>query len=222
MDYKMKVDHAGQRKKTRGMKMIDAAAKRSASRWASLTVKRIKRGLSGEYLKTRSGKLKRVVGMRIESTGKVQKITLGTNVGATKDDVVYARIHEEGGWIFPKTKRALTIPLPGIKGRVSDFGTFGKGGNLFVIKSKRHGLGVIAMKTASGKRWRPLFVLRTSVKMPARHWFSRPIAEQHPLLKMMMSEDYLYAEAMAMAERSANKKADAAAEAQKAAYMGGE
>ena len=186
-------DPRGAKKKTAGMRKFDLASRRVASRWAANTVKAIKEGLTGRILHVRSGKLRRIIGMKVTSDGPHHEIAIGTNVGAVKADVVYARIHEEGGWIYPRNARALTIPLAGTKGLARNFP------NMFIIKPVT-GHALLCQRTGkSGRSWRARFMLVGSVKMPARHWFTIPLTEQQPELRMMMSDEYLYAEAMAMA-----------------------
>jgi len=90
-------------------------------------------------------------------------------IGGGKTNPVYARIHEKGGIIRPRTSQWLTIPLPAIGGgtaggrpgrRVRDFP---RG---FFFRSRRGNL--IFGERIGRDQLRPLFVLKRFVVITAR------------------------------------------------------
>ena len=116
-------------------------------------VRKISRRLSGEVLTARSAKLKG--SLTYAPTEKKLTVTAGGTPG-----VRYARIHQKGGTITPKRRKALTIPFPGgpadrpVPLRARDFK------DTFVAK------GIIFQKQKHGIV--PLFILRKRVRIPAR------------------------------------------------------
>lgn len=81
-----------------------------------------------------------------------------------------ANIHQFGGTIRPVKAKALAIPLPGIKGRPREFeDTFVRSAKLDEDGGKGKRLGIIFQRIGPGKgQVRPLFVLMSSVDIPAR------------------------------------------------------
>jgi phage gpG-like protein len=97
---------------------------------------------------------------------------IGTNV-------IYARIHEFGGIITPKTAGALTIPFPGIKGKAKDYQ------NTWLYR--RSGKNPVIMQRLSSPKgrktsYRPLFTLVKSVRIPARPYIRPSFEETENLL----------------------------------------
>ena len=107
-------------------------------------------------------------------------VTIGAGVAGRKAPK-YARSHEKGGTIRPKTAKALTIPLPGIKGVAANYP------DAFIIKSKKG--NTLLVESRGTKGLRPLFVLKKSVKMPARHWLSQSKNEMKPDLQKLMKPE---------------------------------
>lgn len=125
---------------------------------ALLLVERaIKENLTGRVLKVQTGRLRSSIHHSVKVTARSARGVIGTNV-------VYARIHEYGGVITPKRVRYLTIPFPGVKGFAREYQ------NTFVAKS-------IIFQRVSGKKIRPLFLLRSSVVIPERPYV-RPAVEE--------------------------------------------
>jgi len=137
--------------------------KSACTDWAYDTIAEIQAGLRGKILKRRTGELARRTQERIQETREGVKISFGSNL-------VYAAIHEFGGTIVPKKAKFLTIPFPGVYGKAKDFS------NTFVAK------GVIHQKIGN-KDWNPLFSLKKSVTIPARHYLSEPIKKMRPELE---------------------------------------
>lgn len=195
-NVKLEVDLTGQQEKSRIMRNVPRAFFKNAESWAGSTVRYIKQSYKGGRVFKRPPKeLDQRLGMKVTKTGSSSaEILVGTGNFIGRDEVVYARIQEEGGWIFPKKAKALTIPFPGVKGVAANYRP-----NSFIIK-KQNGanVGMIAMLTGKRGKLKPLFLLRRSVKLPPRFWFSRPIAEQTPELQQMMSSEGVWARAAQM------------------------
>lgn len=82
-------------------------------------------------------------------------VTVGTNL-------VYARIHDQGGVIKPVKAKYLTIPLGNMK-RAK------KGAGLFFIKSKKGNKLLVRKK---GKGIEPMFLLKDQVTIPKRPYLT--------------------------------------------------
>ena len=107
------------------------------------------------------------------ASGNRYKVEIGSS------GVIYARILEKGGTITPKKAKWLTIPLPGVKGRASNYP------DSFVIKSKSGNLLIVQKKGKSGIV--PLFVLKKKVKIPDFRWLTGSLEEKRSTLDRMMN-----------------------------------
>ena len=91
-------------------KEIGPAILRECGKLAQVGLGAARRRLTGEVLHYRSGALRR------STDGNATLVPGGWQIqlqaGGGRDDVAYARIHEEGGVIRPKRGRFLAIPLP--------------------------------------------------------------------------------------------------------------
>jgi hypothetical protein len=197
----------GARKKTATTKLVPRAFLYNATKWSSQTVRYIKQRIrgGGGFFKRAPKEISQRLGYKVNriSTSSAALITIGTGTHVGREEVVYAKIQETGGWIFPKKARALTIPFPGVKGSASMYR-----GQSFILKSHKKGDGIIAMKSGkSGRGIKPLFLLRKNVKLPPTFWFSKSIGERLPFLQETLSEEAVWATASLMAYR----KAEAAA-----------
>jgi hypothetical protein len=175
-------------RKNQAVRNLPKAARKQASQWAAGLVKAAKTSAagmkkSGQGRKT--GQLARSVGMAVRSDGLSQEITVGTGISGDKS-VIYARIQDQGGTIRAK-KKYLTIPMPGILGRASNYP------DSFIIRSKAGNPLIVERKGKSGMR--VLFVLKREVTLPATNWFSRPLEQLLPDLNAMMGEDAVFATA---------------------------
>lgn len=191
---KVQVDMQGQMKKSAAIRKIPRAFRYNATSWASKTVRYIKQELrGGAYFKRAPKEIDQRLGMKVQVQGAERaEILIGTGHYIGRQEVVYADIQERGGWIFPRKAKALTIPFPGVKGVARNYP------NSFIMRTKA-GNSIIAMKTGKRGRIRPLFLLAKSVRLPARHWFTRPIAERMPDLDRAMSPEGVWATAAQMA-----------------------
>ena len=86
---------------------IEGAAKTSAVYLEG----RIKRRLSGEVLRYRSGALRRSV--RVEVGPHPDGIAITASAGGGPERVAYAAIHETGGVVTPRTAKYLAVPFLG-------------------------------------------------------------------------------------------------------------
>lgn len=191
-EARLTLDVSGALRKNNTIRAFPGAVKYVLTKWGGETLKHIKRGLAGPRLNTRSGHLKRNVGMNV---GEGQ-LDLGTKVGNT-GEVVYARILERGGAIRAKKAKYLTIPFPGVKGLARNFP------DSFVIKSKSGAL-LIVQKDGKG-RLKPLFLLKKEVKIPAFNWLSGSVADRRAELDRAVDEKNILNTAARMAERSSGK-----------------
>lgn len=189
----IKVDDAGARRKTEVLKKVPVAFHETAVEWAGQTVRYIKKSYKGGRVFKRPPKeIDQRLGHKVKKTGAQKTdIILGTGRHIGRAEVVYAAIQEHGGWITPKKSQALTIPFPGVKGVAANYRP-----KSFILK--KHGSDKAIIATKVGKDIKPLFLLRRSVRLPARHWFSRPIAERQPELRRQMSPEGLWARAAQM------------------------
>lgn len=147
---------------------------------AALFVERaLKLNISGPILKVRSGRLRSSIGSMITFEDNSLKAVIGS--GARQGErVSYANIHETGGTITPKAGSFLTIPLKAamtsagvqrftardvINNRTKYITSFIRKGIIF---------GVLPGKS---NRITPLFILKTSVNIPARYYMSRTTEE---------------------------------------------
>jgi len=151
--------------------------------WGSKTVRQLKMRGGGGVLKTRSAHLRNNIGMRSSTLGHLYRLTVGTGSGVLLKKVKYASILDRGGEIKPKRKQYLTIPLGKTKGWARNYK------NTFIQKSKKGNL-LIFQKSGKGKRSRikPLFLLKKSVRIPAKRWFTNVIKKARPTLNRMMSK----------------------------------
>jgi len=184
------VDMEGRRLKSSTLRAVPRAFQRNATNWASQTLLYIKKEL-GTYFKRPPKEIDQRLGMKVVKTGpESAQILLGTGGVIGKSEVVYADIQERGGWIFPRKGKFLAIPLPGSKGSPRNYG------NLVFVRPKTGNLLAVEV---TGKTFKPRFLLVRSVKLQARHWFTRPIVERMPELRAMMSPGGVWATAQQMA-----------------------
>jgi hypothetical protein len=187
---KIQVDMEGQRTKSATLRAVPRAFQRNATNWASQTVLYIKHELRS-YFSRPPKEIDQRLAMKVVQTGpESAQILLGTGGVVSKAEVVYADIQERGGWIFPKKGKFLAIPLPGSKGSPRNYS------NLVFIRPKTGNLLAVEI---TGKTFKPRFLLVRNVKLPARHWFTRPIAERMPELQRTMSPDAVWATAQQLA-----------------------
>jgi len=196
MEIKIKTDFVGQMQKSAILKSIPRAFKTNATNWAADTKRYIMNSYKGGKVFKRPPKeIDQNLDAKVFVTGPEQAtIVIGTGGYVGKTPVVYADIQERGGTIRPKGHPFLTIPLPGVKGVIANYP------DGFFINSKK---GNLLYATTTGKRGKlkPLFLLRRQVTLPARRWFSTPIAERRPELDRTMLPASVWATAQAMSNQ---------------------
>jgi hypothetical protein len=174
---------------------VAGAAKRGVEQLASEIATH---ELTGQTLGVVTGMLRRSVkGWMISSGG-----TIVVAVGVTKGPATaYARIHEEGGVIRGKGKR-LAVPLPAARTRTGKPRFPGgpreaarKYPDLFLLKRPGRPpllcrpLRVAGRKGGKVKGLEPLFVLLSSVRIPARHWLSEGVLKHHDVVRLGIERD---------------------------------
>ncbi len=164
-------------RKRRKIQRLDKAFRLQLTRWGGKTITHIKKNLRGPILNVKTAHLWRSIGMTTKTEGSVNSVTIGSGV-AGKKAPPYAGINEKGGTIRPKKAKALKVPLPGIKGVAANYP------DAFIIKSKKG--NTLLVESRGKKGLRPLFVLKKSVKIPARHWLSQSKNEMKPDLQKLM------------------------------------
>jgi len=171
MKFTIETTPEGQRK-LNALKAMNRPLVRRMTGYGAAVVKAAIRNVSGTILGQyrsgrKSGELRRNISQKTEDKGSFVQTTVGTGIPPAKE-VVYARIHEGGGTIRAK-KKYLTIPFPGIKLRARDYP------DTAVITSKAG--NKIMIQNIKGVGFKPLFILKPEVNMPARHWLSRTMEE---------------------------------------------
>lgn len=187
----VKADFTGAYRKIKGQKKIPLATGVQLTKFSGQAIKSLKRAVSGGILKTRSGHLIRNIGHKLSAGSDRYELSLGTGVGATSS-VKYARIHDQpkGSKTTVKAKNVkyLTIPFPGVKGRARNFS------DTFVIKSASGNLIIAQRKGKHGLK--PLFLLKASVDIPGRYWFTGTLKGMRPLLNQFLSAEEILKVAM--------------------------
>lgn len=198
----IKADFSAETAKTEVIRRLPRAFFMNAEDWAGRTLLAIKESYKGGRTFKRPPKeIDQNLGMKVVKTGPSEGvIVIGTGEQIGKSAVVYARIQEEGGVVKAKRGVFLTIPFPGVKGVAANYpkaflATTAGGQWLLAQQSGQKGRGV-----------KPLFLLRKSVTLPARRWFSGPINAQKPLLARMMSTDGIWQTARKLAREYAEQR----------------
>jgi len=175
IDVKVEVDE----QRMKALASVPERWRNILSRWLGETAGDIKQEIRS-VLHVRTGHMWRNVGWTIRGDSEMIG-EVGTGVGFAKN-VVYARIHEHGGDITPKKTRALTIPLPGVKGVAKNYG------KLFILK--KEGRAFLAKKEGGfikrlfGKgSVKALFLLATRVTIPARPYAKPVMDKRGPILE---------------------------------------
>lgn len=147
--------------------------------------------VSGKILHRRTGQLSKIQ-YKIDRK-KIVSI-IGNRV-ISGNPVPYTAIHEYGGVIKPKHGKYLAIPMgkaltPSGVARFKPRQIESAGyDDSAVFRSKRGTLIMWGIKHLKSKdRVDPLFVLKKSVKIPARHWVSKTAKEATPGVMKILNE----------------------------------
>lgn len=142
---------------------------------AMIVERKLKENISGRLLHARSGHLRASMGSRVDETESGVIATIGS--GARQGErIKYADIHEKGGTITPRISQYLTIPLDAAKtpAGVTRFTArdVRDGATKYDSSFVRKGIifGVLKRGGSSKRSIVPLFVLKTSVNIPASHY----------------------------------------------------
>ncbi len=92
-------------------------------------------------------------------------------------DLVYARIHEYGGTIVPKRRKALAIPLGNVTGEPKDYQ------DLFMVH--RPGQPPLLVRQMYKTKWaiQPMFVLLPQVTLPPRPYLRPALSMTMPAIR---------------------------------------
>jgi len=208
-------DFSGAHDKTQTLKMTPRALRFQATRWASGTVRDLKRSAAnmrkGHAMgHGKTGDLAGATSMRIASKGGKFMVSVGT--GMNTKDIKYAKIQDEGGTVTainkmfkimnlagrPRVGPFLTIPLRGVKGSAANypgiFGFMAKSGELYLGRPKAFASGKRKGERKTGEQagLEALFLLKSSVKIPASLWFTSVINAREVELQEMMAPDVVY------------------------------
>lgn len=91
---------------TTASEFMTSAIQAGVGQLATKLVRMTKKKLTGDVLNVRRGRLRRSIHAETEFTPEQAIAAVGTNV-------IYAKIHEYGGIIRPKTKKALKFQIGG-------------------------------------------------------------------------------------------------------------
>ena len=202
MEIKIKTDFSSQMAKSAILKSIPRAFKTNATTWAADTKRYILNSYKGGKVFRRPPvEIDQNLDAKVFVTGPEQAtIVLGTGGYVGRNDVIYARIQEEGGITHPlvtakmrKWAWAMYFKEQGVQRRMlkRDFPSMP---SAMRKETARAGaskyLGIALTKKA-----------RLDVKLKATYWFTRPIAERRPELDRTMLPASVWATAQAMSNQ---------------------
>jgi hypothetical protein len=169
---------------------------------AEESLRRIKRGLSEQAAKSVLLAATYLVGeirtelYRTSKDGRTGRLPrsfnarfLGRHGNAVSaeaaSDLVYAQIQDEGGMVFPRRSKYLSVPLQRI--------AVGKGPRDFpqlrlLPRRGRNSLLVQVMGRGKRRRIKPFFVLVPSVRIPARHYLAEAVRIAEPRIGEILDE----------------------------------
>jgi phage gpG-like protein len=158
-------------------RILRVGLKKEITRAALLGERAAKLLLTGQSLNVRSGRLRGSVRSEVTDDGS-DGWSLALRAGGGAKDVKYANIHEKGGIIRPVKGKYLAIPLP-IARTASGVSRYPSPRNVPVPLAFAQSLkGQPLLVESKGKNaGRPWYVLRTSVRMPARPYLAPALAQ---------------------------------------------
>ena len=160
---KIKADFSEAYEATKKLGQIFPEIEKFGRRWIAEADRELKKS-ARDMRKTfwrKTGLLARSVAGRVWKRLKSLNFVIGSGVFAQQ--APYAVIQDRGGTIRAKNKM-LTIPFEGVRGWAREYDTF-------CIKSKKTGSTILMDKSTK----RPLFTLKSEVKIPASLWFTNVI-----------------------------------------------
>lgn len=160
----------------------------------------MREGMPGLLMKSAqhaSGTLRDVVYLRFPEgrTGGLARSWRETFLGrdgdvvgaAAHSELIYARILDQGGTIFPKTVNQLAIPFPGVKLPVGKWPRHFAKGELFKIRS-RAGNDILMKRIGKKGKLQPMFVLKDSVTIKASNYIDYAANIAQPGIEEIMGE----------------------------------
>jgi hypothetical protein len=199
-EVKVKLDLTGQMAKSAILRKVPAAFKRNATDWGSQTIRYIMKSYKGgNVFKRPPNEIDRNLAYTYTPAGDGAILTLGTGGFVGKNPVIYAKIQEEGGTTHPRVtdrmrKWAWAMHYKGFRSEIKGLGL--RGATKRGAWETWRGIGDIYKGIALTKQ------SQLTVKLKARHWFSRPIGERRPELDRIMAAESVWATASKMAEKS--------------------
>jgi phage gpG-like protein len=157
------------------VKKRNGAIEKGLKKSCSSVLERLVANVSGVILKRRTGNLAKSMGWRIDKVNEIPEGIIGSGASLNINRMVYANIHETGGVITPKRAKMLAIPIGRALTRagVARFKpreiTSAGYDNSFI---RRTNSGNLILFGTKGSKLIPLFVLKDSVKIPARRYMS--------------------------------------------------
>lgn len=154
----------------------------------NLVERKLKFNLTGFILKVRTGNLRNSIGSRIVANNDGVMGLIGSGVRTGKR-MIYANILETGGVIVPKKKKWLTIPTSFAR-TPTGVGRF-TAPDVFEGRTRYRGAVILdnmifGINDTKRSQITPLFILRKSVKIPAKRYMSKTLQQmQGSLLKVM-------------------------------------
>lgn len=164
-------------------RVLRIGLKKEITRAALLGERAAKLLLTGQSLNVRSGRLRSSVRSEVIDDGSGDW-SLALRAGGGPKDVKYANIHEKGGIIRPVNARYLAIPLA-IARTASGVSRYPSPRNVPVelaFAQSRKGQPLLVERKGKNAG-RPWYVLRTSVRMPARPYLAPALAQVAPVLQ---------------------------------------
>ena len=183
-------------------KQIKPTIAKAAARGAQLVVAEIlQHELRGKALRWLTGTLAGSLTSNVVVEGDTVIARVGVWKGAASK---YARIHEMGGVIRPVKGKYLAIPLDAVRGPGGKPSFSGprkaqaeKYPDMFLLKRRGKDPLLCAPRRVAGRgkgkgRVRgliPLFALKKSVKIPARHWLSGGVRSHREVFRVTVQRD---------------------------------
>jgi len=114
-------------------------------------------------------------------------VSQGAVTLAAKSDSIYAKIQDQGGRIFPRTRKALAVPL--IRLPVGKWPRHWSRGELFAIRKAGSVEGVLARKR--GRTIEAVYALRKSVKIEPKHYLRKASKEALPRIGKYITREVM-------------------------------
>ena len=159
------------------------------TKWEQDIDSKIVPNISGKIIDRRTGQMARGLSWaNAEVSGKGDAVLTLKSTSPQALLLEHGTAGLPGGVLRPKTAKFLTIPLPAA---MTAGGVLKKSArewdNTFIRKSKKGNL--IIFQTVGKGKIMPLFLLRKSIKMEPKRWFSISVDEALPMLKTRILDE---------------------------------